>query len=123
MRGYESSLEFQVESEDVAVVDRRASPRKVIQVRARVTVEGEALLDADTIDLSHLGVGITSKYPLNLGQECIIELGVGVPIASPPVLRAEVRYCARLKEGEFRIGLQFSFVSIEAAELIVAALS
>ena len=106
-----------------ARVDRRLSPRKVMQVLARVRVEGEAPLEAQTVDLSHHGVSITSPLQLNVGQECIVELGVSVPeIASPPALRAGVCHCTRLREGEFRIGMKFTAVSIEAAELIVAVL-
>ncbi len=124
MGGYELPLGMWNASAVLRPSDRRTSPRKAIRVRARIMAQGEALLDVDTIDLSHGGVGITSKQPLNLGQECNIELGTGAPtIASPPVLQAAVRYCARLREGEYRIGLQFTHVSIEAAELIVAALS
>jgi hypothetical protein len=37
-------------------------------------------------------------------------------------LRASVCYCAQLGEEEFRIGMKFTAVSIEAAELIVAVL-
>lgn len=106
-----------------AAADRRISPRKVMQVLARVSVEGDAPLDVQTVDLSHHGVSITSSRQLNVGQECVVELGVSVPeIASPPALRAVVRYCSRMREGEFRIGMQFTSVSIEAAELIVATL-
>ena len=106
-----------------AAADRRQSPRKVIQVQARVRLEGDTLLDAQTVDLSHHGVSINLPHQLNEGQECIIELGISVPeIASPPALRASVRYCSRLREGGFRIGLKFTTVSIEAAELIVAVL-
>src|SRR5215472_6543205 len=103
--------------------DRRQSPRKVMQVLARVSVAGDATLDAQTVDLSHHGVSITSPHQLNVGQECIVELGVSVPeIATPPALRASVVYCTRLREGAFRIGMKFTSVSIEAAELIVAVL-
>lgn len=106
-----------------APADRRQSARKVIRVLARVSVAGDAPLDVQTADLSHHGVSITSPCQLNMGQECIVELGVSVPeIARPPGLRAAVRYCSRMREGEFRIGLQFTSVSIEAAELIVAVL-
>jgi PilZ domain len=106
-----------------AGVDRRRGVRKVLRVQARVILEGEGSIDARTIDLSHSGVSITSPRQLNVGQECIVELGVSVPeIANPPPLRAGVRYCARLREGEFRIGMQFTSVSIQAAELIVAVL-
>ena len=103
--------------------DRRQSPRKVMQVLARVLVAADEPLETQTVDLSHHGVSITSPRQLNVGQECIVELGVSVPeIASPPVLRGAVCYCSRMKEGEFRIGLKFTSVSIEAAELIVAVL-
>lgn len=103
--------------------DRRSSPRKTMQVRARVRIDADTPVDAQTADLSCHGLSITSSRQLNVGQECIVELGVSVPeIASPPVLRAAVRYCSRMREGEFRIGLKFTSVSIEAAELIVAVL-
>jgi hypothetical protein len=120
----ESSLVIWVESTDFAPRERRAESRKAIRVHARITLEGEILFRADTIDLSHSGLSIKSKQPLNLEQTCNVELATGVPgIAKPPVLQAEVVYCARLGEGEYRIGLRFTFVSVEAEALIIAALS
>jgi hypothetical protein len=69
------------------------------------------------------GVAITSTRPLNVNQECDVELAVGLPShLRPPALRAMVRYCARLRDNEFRIGMKFMDLSIEAAESIVAAL-
>lgn len=122
--GYESSLEISVESIDFAPSERRANSRKAIRVRARITLEGEILFLADTIDLSHSGLSITSKQPLNLEQKCNVELATSVPdIAKPPVLQAAVVYCARLGECEYRIGLRFTFVSVEAEALISAVLS
>jgi hypothetical protein len=121
---YESPLVIWVESTDIVPRERRAEARKAIRVRARITLEGEILFRADTIDLSHGGLSITSKQPLNLDQTCNVELATGVPgIAKPPVLQAVVVYCARLSEGEYRIGLRFTFVSVEAEALIIAALS
>ena len=104
--------------------DRRTSARKVMRVQARIRVPGEeAPLDAHTVDLSVGGVSITSSQQLNLGQECSVELGISAPeIAPPPGLRARVRYCGRLRDGQYRIGFEFSSVSIEAAELLVAVL-
>ena len=103
--------------------DRRTSERKVMRVQARISVPGEAPLDTSTVDLSLGGVSVTSSQQLDQGQECIVELGISVPeIASPPALRARVRYCARLPDAQYRIGFKFSSVSIEAAELIVAVL-
>ena len=113
-----------IKSTDFAPSERRVDSRKAIRVRARITLEGEVLFQADTIDLSQGGLSITSKQPLNLEQTCNVELAADVPgIAKPPVLQAAVVYCARLSEGEYRIGLRFTFVSVEAEALIVAALS
>jgi len=103
--------------------ERREKPRQVIRVQARICPAGDEPLDVHTVDLSSHGLAITSARALNLEQECNVEIGISVPeLASPPSLRASVRYCARLHDGQFRIGLKFTSVSIEAAELIVAAL-
>jgi hypothetical protein len=108
---------------ELPLAERRDQPREVMRVEARIRVDGEPPLEASTIDLSSHGVAITATRPLNVGCECIVELGVSVPeIATPPTLRASVRYCARLREDRFRIGMKFTAVSIEAAELIVAVL-
>ena len=108
---------------ELAMRERRAAKREVIRVRARVTPEGDSPLDVHTVDLSAHGLAITSTQPLNVDQECNVELGISVPeIASPPVLRASVRYCAHLREDQFRIGMRFTAVSVEAAELLVAVL-
>jgi hypothetical protein len=102
--------------------ERRGRERSVLRVQARVLVDNEAI-EADTIDLSPHGVAVTSTQPLNIDQECSIELGITVAsLATPPMLRASVRYCAQLGEGRFRVGMKFTTVSIEAAELIVEAL-
>jgi len=102
--------------------DRRTRERSVLRVQARILVDNEAI-EADTIGLSPHGVAVTATRPLNIDQDCRIELGITVAsLAAPPMLRASVRYCAQLAEGRFRIGMKFTTVSIEAAELIVRAL-
>jgi hypothetical protein len=102
--------------------ERRVRERSSLRVQARIVVDGEAI-EADTADLSPHGVAVTTTRQLNIDQECNIELGVSVAaLAVPPSLRASVRYCAQLAEGRFRIGMKFTAVSIEAAELIVNAL-
>ena len=103
--------------------DRRTSARRVMRVQARISIPGEAPLDVHTVDLSLGGVSVTSSQQLSHGLECIVELGISAPeIAPAPALRARVRYCARLRDSQYRIGFKFSSVSIEAAELIVAVL-
>jgi hypothetical protein len=108
---------------ELALRDRREKRREAIRVRARVSPDGVPPLEVDAVDLSSHGLAITSTRPLNVDQECNVELGISMPeIASPPALRASVRYCARLREDQFRIGMKFTAVSVEAAELIVAVL-
>jgi len=102
--------------------ERRIQARASLRVQARIIVDGEAI-EVDTIDLSAHGVAVTSHRQLNIDHECSIELGISVAsLATPPKLRAAVRYCAQLAENRFRIGMKFTSVSIEAAELIVDAL-
>jgi hypothetical protein len=104
-------------------IDRREKPRHAIRVQVRISPEGDAPLEAHTADLSAHGLAITSDRPLNVEQECRVELGISAPqTARPASLRASVRYCARLRDNEFRIGMKFTDVSIEAAEAIVVAL-
>lgn len=103
--------------------ERREKAREVIRVQARICIDGESPLDVHTVDLSAHGLAVTSTRPLNVGQECNVELGISMPeIARPPALRASIRYCAQLREDQFRIGMRFTTVSVEAAELIVAVL-
>ncbi len=107
----------------VAPADRRDRQRQLLRVDARICVDGESQLEAHTIDLSHHGVSVTSPRYLNEGIGCAIELGGNASaLAAPPALRAEVRYCTQLCDGQFRIGMRFTSVSIEAAELILAVL-
>ena len=109
-------------SQERPTEDRRDRERSVLRVQARILVDNEAI-EADTMDLSPHGVAVTANRPLNIDQECSIELGITIAsLVAPPMLRASVRYCAQLTEGRFRIGMKFTTVSIEAAELIVEAL-
>lgn len=104
-------------------MDRRHQPREVIRALARICIEGDPPLDTHAVDLSAHGLAVTSNRPLNVGLECRIELGISAPeLARPPELRASIRYCARLREDQYRIGMKFTRVSVEAAELIVAVL-
>jgi hypothetical protein len=115
-------LDFQFSPPPPAAAERRTRPRAVLRVQARILVDGE-VIEADTVDLSPHGIAVTATRALNIEQECSVELGISVAsLATPPQLRASVRYCARLADDRFRIGMKFTAVSIEAAELIVDAL-
>jgi PilZ domain len=124
MNRAELPVEYSPAPVNLTSADRRISARSILRVRARIIIDSDSVLDAQTVDLSHRGVSITSPRQLNVGQECIVELGTSVSeIASPPQLRAGVRYCMPMRDGQYRIGMQFTAVSIEAAELMVAVLS
>lgn len=104
--------------------DRRGASRKVLRIQARIVPQGEPPLCVQTLDLSPAGVSITTAEPMSVGLECAVELGISIPaLAAPPGLRARVRYCAQLGPGQYRIGMKFTWVSIEAAELLAAVLA
>lgn len=124
MMSEKSVLSLELTAAEAERAERRHSLRKVLHVRAQIVPDGDEPLGVHTIDLSHEGVSITSDRPLNIGQECSVELGISIPkLASPPGLRAGVRYCAQLSGGQYRIGMKFTWVSIEAAELLAAVLT
>ena len=119
-----SAFSLELPAGETGTAERRHSYRKVLRVRAQIIPDGDEPLGVHTIDLSHEGVSITSGTPLNVGQECSVELGISIPkLAQPPGLRAGVRYCAQLGAGQYRIGMKFTWVSIEAAELLAAVLT
>jgi len=124
-RAFMSSSAFSADSWPTSIrvspAERRDAQRKSLRVQARICPDAESELEAHTIDLSHHGVSITAAQPLNEGVQCSVELGTR-GLAEPPALRAEVVYCVPLSNGQFRIGMRFVAVSVEAAELILAVL-
>lgn len=117
------TLELPVIRAEPRPSDRREKPREVIRALARICIDGDTPLEVQAVDLSAHGIAVTAKRPLNVNQECRIELGISAPeLARPPELRASIRYCARLSDNQYRIGMKFTKVSVEAAELIVAVL-
>jgi len=123
-----TSSAFSADSWPVAIrvppAERRDGQRKSLRIQARISIDGEVQLDAHTIDLSHHGISVTTGRQLNEGVVCDVELGGPARVvAQSPALQAEVRYCVPLQNGQFRIGMRFISVSIEAAELILAVLT
>ena len=113
------------------VPDRRASLRRSISVPARVSLVGGSPLDALTIDLSSDSANLVSTWQLNLGQDCLVEIGIGRPeLLRPLTVRATVCYCvgtgpARYQRGalRFRTGLQFTGLSAGDRQTIAAILA
>jgi c-di-GMP-binding flagellar brake protein YcgR len=104
--------------------ERRAKARKTIRARTWLHVGRGNPLEASTVDLSYGGLCVTSNQPLSPGQECQVELDVHVPSDAPRrVLPSRVCHCAALRTGEYRIGLRFTSLAMEDAQLILAMLA
>ena len=99
--------------------EQRKSERKVLRVRARVAMEGEAPVSGRTSDLGANGVSISLPDPLLVGQTGVVSFdllidGKQVPISA----RAKALYCI-FSSGEFKVG--FQFLNLELAAMTAVA--
>jgi len=113
------------------VPDRRTGFPGSIRVPARVSLFGGGPLDALTIDLSIDGANLISATQLHLGQECLVEIGIGrAGLVRPLTIKAVVCYCigtapVRFQNGavRFRTRVQFTGLSAEDQRMIEAILA
>lgn len=105
--------------------ERRAAERRSIEVRATVTIpEESALLEGHTVDLSLGGASITMPFELPRGRACLIDLEFeACGSCSTFSIPAEVRYCVRMDDGEFRAGVRFGQIDEATAAFLAAVLT
>jgi PilZ domain len=116
--------EFQAdELGDAAAPDRRVDSRKMIRVRATITVPGQSVLLGHTVDLSRTGASITLPFELAPGQDCEIELELeACGVTGVFQIPAQVRYCMRFGGNEFRAGVRFGETDAATTALIASIL-
>jgi hypothetical protein len=103
--------------------ERRIDGRKMISIRATVTVPGEGVLQGHTVDLSHGGAAITMPFELAPGQNCLIDLELeACGMTGAFRIPAQVCYCVPLDEVRFRAGVQFGQTDDATSALIAAVL-
>jgi hypothetical protein len=104
-------------------IERRIDGRKVISIRATVTVPGEGVLQGHTVDLSRGGAAITMPFSLAPGQDCLIDLELeACGMVSAFHIPAQVCYCVPLDGARFRAGVQFGQTDDTTTALIAAVL-
>jgi hypothetical protein len=104
-------------------MERRIDDRKVISIRATVTVPGEGVLQGHTVDLSRGGAAITMPFELAPGRDCLIDLELeACGLISAFHIPAQVCYCVSLDGVRFRAGVQFGHTDDTTTALIAAVL-
>ena len=104
--------------------DRRGSERKVVRLQARVELPDHTVLEGQTVDLSHTGVGLFSPRLLQTDQDCKLTIGLSV-CGEDLELRflARVCYCIEQAKGRYRAGMRFIGIEAGVAKLLNQLLS
>jgi hypothetical protein len=58
--------------------ERRGSERKAVRLQARVELPDGTVLEGQTVDVSHTGVGLFSPRLLQTDQDCKLTIGLSV---------------------------------------------
>lgn len=94
--------------------EQRLTRRKVLKVKAQLTMEGEQTIPARTIDVGGEGLCLAAPIALKAGAIGMVRFeifyeGKSVPIAA----RSRVQYCI-LSNDEYKIGLKFVNLELSA---------
>ncbi len=104
--------------------ERRTSPRKVVTLRAQVELPDQTVLNGQTVDLSHTGVGLFSPRLLQTDQDCKLTIALSVCGEDLELkFLARVCYCLEQAQGQYRTGMRFVGVEADAAKLLNQLLS
>ena len=104
--------------------ERRVSPRKVVSLSARVELPDNTVLDGQTVDLSHTGIGLYSPQLLLTDQECKLTIDLSVCGETLELkLIGCVCYCKEQAQGRYRAGMRFTRIESSAEKLLNQLLS
>jgi hypothetical protein len=108
---------------EVAEEERRAAPRKILSVRAKVEMPGNKTLDGQTVDVSETGMSVVTPFELRPGQECTISLDLSAcGVDSEIHIVGRACYCVKSGAETFRTGMQFVQLTAETQAFIAAML-
>jgi hypothetical protein len=100
--------------ETVLAIEQRKAPRKILKVKAIVTIEGAAPIPARTSDIGANGISLTIPHPLQSAQTAMLGFDLMVEGKVVPIqARAKVMYCI-FSGGEFKAGFQFLNLDLHA---------
>ena len=87
--------------------EQRQTARKVLKIRATVTLEGAAPVQGRTGDINAGGVSVNLAGPMGIGQNVGLRFDLFVDGQVVPIdTRARVQYCI-LSGNDFKVGFQF----------------
>ncbi len=101
-------------------VDNRQSPRKVLRIKAILTVEGSARWTVRTMDIGKYGMSLNDiARPLAPGQEVHVafEMAFSGKVHNVSV-NARVSHCTDTKLDGFKAGLQFVDLDPEVTAML-----
>lgn len=104
--------------------ERRGSERKAVRLQARVELPDGTVLEGQTVDVSHTGVGLFSPRLLQTDQDCKLTIGLSVCGEDLELrFRARVCYCIEQAKGRYRTGMRFIGIEAGVAKLLDQLLS
>jgi hypothetical protein len=96
------------------MTDQRQSARKIVKVKARIAMEGQAPVLGRTSDVGSNGVSVGVQNPVQVGQAGQVGFDLLVDGKLTPIsARAKVIYCI-FSGGEFKVGFQFLNLDLNA---------
>ncbi len=114
----------EIASREVIANNRRESDRKVVRLRATVSLPGDRTFEAHTVDISSGGACIVAPYQLTTGQQCVIHLELSACGSDHKIrLMGRICYCNGSGAAQFRVGMRFVQLDDTAASFIAAILS
>ena len=94
--------------------EQRWSERKVLKVRALLSMNGSEPITARTHDVGGNGMSLTLSHPLSVGKMGVVRFDLLQDgKAKRVVANIKVAYCI-YSSGEFKIGLQFQHLDLMA---------
>ncbi len=98
--------------------EQRKNERKVLRVRARVSMVGAAPVSGRTSDLGINGVSISLPDPLQVGQTGQVSFDLLIDGNIVPInARAKALYCI-FSNGDFKVGFQFLHLELAATTAV-----
>jgi hypothetical protein len=98
--------------------EKRQSTRKVLKVKATLSMEGTAPVTARTVDIGANGMCVAATQPLTVGQSGQVSFELFFEgKASIINVRSKVMYCI-FSNGEFKVGFQFLNLGLASMTLL-----
>lgn len=100
------------------VSDQRTTQRKVLKVKALLTLEDGETLTARTLDVGGEGLGLVTTRSVPHGAICMVQFELfHEGIVHLIAIKAVVQYCI-LSNGEFKVGFRYVNLALSSMAAI-----